>query len=467
MRRTHLATWRTTLFVSLGLAASACGGQADSPGGGVDPEGGDDNRSGSGDDPEPPVLLAEHLRCENDTPFEEAPPGARLCSNGIVHLGPLPPRPVCADCATGGPLYFDEADQCRSDADCAPGTLCISSFELVAPTSACSSTVPQYESIFACQSPGDDCASSPQCGEGFTCALVGSERECTRDCPPVEPTLFPGRPFLVDAHPRTAGVGASADWCGAVPAPPEALDASSLSIAARHWQAAALMEHASIAAFARFTLQLLQLGAPLELVSMSQRAMRDETEHARRCFTLASRYAGAPLGPTTLDMAGAFEEESLASIVRLAFREGCVGETCAALEASEALALARDPLVRETLALITEDERRHAELAWRFVAWALQRDVTGDLHDVLRSELGRLRSDVATGSALMRRCVSPEPASRSSEHGVLGVERRSELRQAAITELVLPCAERLLAATAETRRASPGSAARSAIDAAL
>lgn len=40
------------------------------------------------------------------------------------------------------------------------------------------------------------------------------------------------------------------------------------------------IETGSIAAFARFTLQLLHLGAPCELIEASQRAMLDETRHA-------------------------------------------------------------------------------------------------------------------------------------------------------------------------------------------
>lgn len=450
MLRTPLDTWRATLFVSLGLAASACAGRAESRDSDPDPEGVDGTGSESLEElAQPPVILAEHLRCEGGTPFEEAGPGALRCANGIVHRPTAPPHPDCPGCVEQGPAFFNDADLCASDGDCAPGTLCISSIELVESMFSCSGRVAQY--YFACQSPGDACGDSSQCGAGERCAIVGGERECLVESV-CDNSPVPGRPFLVGAQGRVAGLRVSADWCGAVPAPPEALDACSLALAARHWRAAALMEHASIAAFARFTLQLLQLGAPLELVAKSQAAMRDETEHARRCFALASRYAGVPLGPTALAVAGALAEESLASIVRLAFREGCVGETCAALGASEALALARDPLVRQTLALITRDEQRHAELAWRFVAWALEQDVTGELRDVVQSELARLRDEQTSGSALRGRCLDTETASPLSGHGVLCAGRNSELHQAAIVEIVLPCAERLLAMKADTRR---------------
>jgi hypothetical protein len=225
-------------------------------------------------------------------------------------------------------------------------------------------------------------------------------------------------------------------------------------VAARYWQAAALMEHASIAAFARFTLQLLQLGAPLELTLESQRAMRDETEHASRCFTLAARYAGSPLGPTALGMAGAFEEESMASIVRLAFREGCLGETCAALEASEALAAATDRAVCETLELIARDERRHAELAWHFIAWALEQDGAGEVRAVLKAEVRRLRAEQAETGSPSAGCRSTALESLLSHHGIVSAEHRGALRTAVITRLVLPCAEQLIATAGKPRRAA-------------
>jgi hypothetical protein len=70
------------------------------------------------------------------------------------------------------------------------------------------------------------------------------------------------------------------------------------------------MEHASVAAFARFVLELLSAGAPLELVEGAGDAMRDELRHTQICFGLASAYAGAPIGPGPLDTTGALEPVS-------------------------------------------------------------------------------------------------------------------------------------------------------------
>jgi hypothetical protein len=143
---------------------------------------------------------------------------------------------------------------------------------------------------------------------------------------------------------------------------------------AQHFSWLGQMEHASIAAFARFQLQLLALGAPPALVEACNRALADETAHARLCFGIASAYAGRALGPGPLDVKYSLHAVSLVEVVDLVVAEGCFGETRAALEALEAADNARDPVIRACYARIADDEQRHAELAFRFVRWALDRE---------------------------------------------------------------------------------------------
>lgn len=76
-------------------------------------------------------------------------------------------------------------------------------------------------------------------------------------------------------------------------------------------------------------------------------------------------------------MRGALVHQSLAEAAQVAFLEGCIGETVAALEAAHARDTSSDPGVRSVLARIAEDEAQHAELAFRFVSWAMpQLDAT-------------------------------------------------------------------------------------------
>src|SRR5690606_5028584 len=116
-----------------------------------------------------------------------------------------------------------------------------------------------------------------------------------------------GRPLLIEGEARLARAVERDDWY-ASDAPESAVDARLApdvrEAAARGWLAQGLMEHASIAAFARFTLQRLGLGAPAELVAASTRAQADELEHAAACFELARRYGGRDVGPGPLELGG-------------------------------------------------------------------------------------------------------------------------------------------------------------------
>ena len=69
---------------------------------------------------------------------------------------------------------------------------------------------------------------------------------------------------------------------------------------ARLWAESARGEHASVPAFSRLSLSLVALGAPAGLVEAALRAALDEIQHARLAFSLASTYAGEPVGPGPL-----------------------------------------------------------------------------------------------------------------------------------------------------------------------
>lgn len=103
----------------------------------------------------------------------------------------------------------------------------------------------------------------------------------------------------------------------------------------------------------------------------AQQALADEVEHARLAFGLASLYLGTGVGPGALMTTGAGAATDLPALVDAVIREACLGETLAAFEAREAAERAEDPAVQAALRKIAGDERRHAELGWRFVQWAL------------------------------------------------------------------------------------------------
>lgn len=190
-----------------------------------------------------------------------------------------------------------------------------------------------------------------------------------------EPTGYTcGRPLLVGDQPIVADVVADPSWAdGPLP------DLRGLSDADRQrlgeaWLAAAQLEHASVASFARFALDLLRIGAPPELIRDAHDAALDEVRHARLCFGLASAYLGRRVGPGRLPVDEVVLSGDRADFAEAVVREGCVGESLAAIDAAARRSLARDPAIRDVLATIEADEARHAALAWRTLAWLLATD---------------------------------------------------------------------------------------------
>jgi hypothetical protein len=313
---------------------------------------------------------------------------------------------------------------CESDADCGGDLLCASYYVTI--------TTCWYALGFACQLPDDSC--TVVCPIGYQCNADVTADPIARDCGKPESGGTCGRPFLVSGTERLASAMPRGDWRDAERPLPElgALTATERLALAAHWQAAALMEHASIAAFARFALELLALGAPAELVEQTTMAIKDEQHHATTCFALASAFAGAPTGPGPLPIDGCLSAVDLESVTVTTFLEGCIGEMLAAVEARELALAAVDPVVRQTLARIAEDESRHALLAWRFLGWAL---VRGDkrLADRVRAVWQReAERSIAPASGVG---LTPE---REHALGLPSIAFRAEVRRRVLEEIVKP-----------------------------
>ena len=452
----------------------ASGGSTTSGGkaSGGSPTSGGKPSGGSGGDTSPP--------CENPTPVGD---GFERCGDGPIHRPSVEvctsslPRPVAdpiappldgqcqsdADCVDMPHGYCETGVQapgmfcqygCVKDADCGAGFICLCGDPVgECVSSSCTSDADcgaglrcqSYDSShgcgflsFACQTPDDTCGSDADCasagaGLSFCDGSSGTFTCVTGGC-------AIGRPFLVEGHERVAPVCRRPDWAQGCGLAVSELPSELRQRAAKAWARIGQMEHASVAAFARFALQLLQLGAPPQLVERTTAAMADETRHARLAFGIASAYAGEALGPGPLDIARSLDDTSLVDVVRLVVREGCVGETVAALEAREAAEQALDPLLAGLLRTVADDETSHAELAWRFVAWALEQAPRA-VARVLEQELELALAGAPGESA-------PDGGLDLLGHGIVPEALRQELRNAAFREVIKPCATALLARAA-------------------
>jgi hypothetical protein len=199
------------------------------------------------------------------------------------------------------------------------------------------------------------------------------------------------------------------------------------------------MEHASVASFARFSLALLAAGAPADLVELAHAAALDEVRHAQLCFRLAAAYAGEEIAPGPFPLGADVPVGSgLAALAASTVKEGCVGETVAAMVAAEQLARATDPAVQAALRHIPDDEARHAELAWRTVAWAVRAggsDVRAAVEQAFLSAFAEYGAAPAVATA----------GSRAMEaHGRLDAATAERVVASALADVVAPAARALL-----------------------
>jgi hypothetical protein len=245
-----------------------------------------------------------------------------------------------------------------------------------------------------------------------------------------------GRPLFAGGEPLLAALEQRGDWLDPELVAKLGGDASpgESALLAKAWLEDARMEHASIASFARFALDLLAFGAPAELVEAAQRAMGDEIRHARLCFSIAAAYSKTPLGPGPIPLDGVRPSIALAEAAAAAVREGCIGETVAALMLEQQAQSARSPALRAILRELAADEANHAELAWKFVRWAL---MSGGSHV-------RAAVEAAFRHAALPGSTGGEPdACAWRAHGRLARGDIEGIGAAALREVIAPCARAL------------------------
>lgn len=181
-----------------------------------------------------------------------------------------------------------------------------------------------------------------------------------------------GRPYFERGMLRMAPLN---EPTAGLPAAPHqsASDQSTPLSRGKAWAMAGAGEHASVAAFARLSLQLMACGAPNDLLSATHQAAVDEVKHAEECWRLAERFGTPNLHAQAFPFNDVINPRaSLAELASATLREGCLAETLGAHLAAVAAERALDPEVKRVLGNIAEEEARHSVLSFRIVAWALQ-----------------------------------------------------------------------------------------------
>ncbi|NUP11277.1 MAG: ferritin-like domain-containing protein [Polyangiaceae bacterium] len=381
-----------------------------------------------------------HMSCKSDSECTEHPHGK------CVHQTGAPMRATYCNCdyscASDADCAKDEVcvcgdtsgqkqskcakAACKTDADCPSGTCALSAY-----FNGCHTALQ-----LACKSDTDACKADADCTGGTHCVFASDGKTESWQCRGMGCVI--GRPLVVDDEVQKAPNVERSDWAategleGRYAADPDAADLRA------HWLEIAAMEHASIASFARFALELLTLGAPPGLLVKAQAAMADETRHAQLAYSIALEYGGCALGPGKLEAAVAPMDATVYRVAYGLVRDGCIGETFGAVEGRCLAAVAVTPERRDVLDQIAEDELSHAMLAFEALRWMVA-TFGDDVRAAARDALAQAREDLATMSVSSR-------AARS-EHGVFPASELKAMRLAALETIVEPA----LSASSSTR----------------
>ncbi len=147
---------------------------------------------------------------------------------------------------------------------------------------------------------------------------------------------------------------------------------------AEAWRENGRTEHASVAAFAKLTMDLVALGAPEALLRVAQEDAHDEIRHARACFSLARDMDGMDQSPGPFPQPRGFSFGTRFRSIRLArlavesLIDGALHEGLSAAVISKLATQTTVPVIASTLRGLAADEGRHAAHGWDVVEWCLQ-----------------------------------------------------------------------------------------------
>jgi hypothetical protein len=119
-------------------------------------------------------------------------------------------------------------------------------------------------------------------------------------------------------------------------------------------------------------------------------------------------------------------------------REGCIAETVSALQIAVAAERAADLGVAATLRQVADEELRHAELAWAFVAWVWARAGVRE-----RSAIRAAFRDPAAAVPRGPRLATAVDDAVFEAHGLLPRRTQRALAARALRDIVAPASRKL------------------------
>ncbi|HTQ47883.1 MAG TPA: ferritin-like domain-containing protein [Polyangiaceae bacterium] len=215
------------------------------------------------------------------------------------------------------------------------------------------------------------------------------------------------------------------------------------AIVGASWRERMRQEHLAVGAFALLARELAEEGCSSVVLSLITRAASDEVRHAEICrlFAVAlmgerevpARFRGLPRVPMHAGATRA--ERALYHVVEMC----CLSETLTGVYFTEMIARTTDPVAREAVESLLEDEVDHGRVGWAYLAERAGERRLGGLAKQLPAMLDRTFGPVL-GAAGRKR---PDDDARLESCAFLGPRAGADVYARALRDVILPGFEEL------------------------
>ncbi len=201
-------------------------------------------------------------------------------------------------------------------------------------------------------------------------------------------------------------------------------------------------EHLAVGAFALLAQELAEQGCDRVVLSLVTRASSDEVRHAEICRRFAVALLGEEAVPTRvrglpkvpMHEGATSADRTLWHVVEMC----CLSETLTGVFLTEMLAHTTDPVARQAIESLLEDEIDHGRLGWAYLAERAHHKRTRGLSLALVPMLERTFAAVFDGA----RRSKPDD-SRLESCGYLGAHAAAAVYARALGDVILPGFETL------------------------
>lgn len=219
------------------------------------------------------------------------------------------------------------------------------------------------------------------------------------------------------------------------PSPPAGFEEAPGEEVADEWKRRVEAEYRSASLAASVTLQLIQSGAPPDLIRDGLQVVDDELTHSELAWQVAMA-AGAQqpprVDPDALVLGG--DGDGIAALALSVARYFCIGETVAVPLFRMLRRHAAVPLAQRALDAILRDEGRHRQFGWDVLDWSLSVDdrLAATVAHRLPAMLGEVRR--AYGS----QPEAPPLAAEVARWGLASPSAYAEVLEGALEREVVP-----------------------------